>query len=55
MKELKLTPRENEFLELMLQGYTGLYLLSFIGLTFGLWKIIEVFIWIFKHISIVIH
>lgn len=26
-----------------------------IGMTFGVWKIIEIILWIFKHVSIVLH
>ncbi len=38
-------------------GYdlTLVFWLALIGLTFGIWKIIENIIWLFSHISITIH
>lgn len=32
-----------------------IYVFAFIGMTLGLWKIIDIVSWIFKHISISIH
>ena len=33
---------------------TPLFVLAFIGLTFGTWKIVEIIIWIFRHVQIAI-
>ena len=35
--------------------YKLLYVFAVIGLTFGLWKIIEIIVWLCKHVSIVLH
>ena len=32
-----------------------IYAFAFIGMTLGIWKIIEIIFWIFKHINITIH
>lgn len=32
----------------------GLFMLASIGLTFGTWKIIEIIVWIFRHVNVVI-
>ena len=35
--------------------FRPLVITAFLGLTFGLWKIIDILSWLFSHVRIVIH
>lgn len=34
-------------------GWNLILILAFLGITFGIWKIVEILIWLFSHIKIV--